>query len=191
MDGVTIKVASLNMTEDEFFDFCRENILYKIERDKDGNIYIMEPSGFESENFSAEISRKIGNWNEDTDSGKVVSSNAGFVLPSSALRSPDAAWISNEILQSIPKSQRQKFLHACPNFVVEVKSPSDSLHVLKEKMKEWIENGCQLAWLVVPEDEITFIYKKDTEVRVKQFTELLSGEDVLIGFNLDLSKLIK
>ena len=191
MEGVTIKVASLKMTEDEFFEFCRENVLYKIERDKNGYIYIMEPSGFESENISHEISTEVRNWAKENDNGYTVGSNAGFVLPSSALRSPDAAWISNEIISKIPKEQRQKFLHACPNFIVEVKSPSDNLAQLKEKMIEWIENGCELGWLVVPEDEITFIYRKDKTVSVQQFVEELSGEDVLVGFKLNLSQLIK
>ncbi len=186
-----LNLSKIDLTDDELFDVAMSNTDYKIERDADKNLILIEPSGFESDNTSFEIAREVGNWNEETNQGKVVGSNAGFILPSKAMRSPDAAWISNKIIDEIPAEMRKKFLPACPEFIVEVKSPSDTVAELKEKMVEWIENGCELAWLVNPDDESVWVYRKNEEPFLQSFKQILTGYDVLKGFELNLSKLFK
>ena len=186
-----LNLSKIDLTDDELFDVAMSNTDYKIERDADKNLILIESSGFESDNTSFEIAREVGNWNEETQQGKVVASNAGFALPSKAMRSPDAAWISNKIIDEIPAEMRKKFLPACPEFIVEVKSPSDTVAELKEKMVEWIENGCELAWLVNPDDESVWVYRKNEEPFLQSFKQILTGYDVLKGFELNLSKLFK
>ena len=186
-----LNLSKIDLTDDELFDVAMSNTDYKIERDADKNLILIESSGFESDNTSFEIAREVGNWNEETQQGKVVASNAGFALPSKAMRSPDSAWISNKIIDEIPAEMRKKFFPACPEFIVEVKSPSDTVADLKEKMVEWIENGCELAWLVNPDDESVWVYRKNEEPFLQSYKQILTGYDVLKGFELNLSKLFK
>ncbi|MFH1319852.1 MAG: Uma2 family endonuclease [Bacteroidota bacterium] len=122
--------------------------------------------------------------------GYVTSSSGGFILPNSAMRVPDAAWIRKEHIEVLTKEERLRFPNLCPDFVIEVRSPSDSLTGQQEKMQEWIDNGCLLAWLIDLAEQNVHIYRKDGSVDViGSFDEKVSGEDVLPGFNLELTKL--
>ncbi len=187
MDTIIIKTDSLNMTEEEFFFFCQENEQLRMERNPNGEIIIMAPTGDWISNRNVHLTTDLEIWNRKMKLGYTFESNAGFTLPNKAIRSPDAAWISKERFEALPQEDAERFGHICPDFVVELKSKSDSVNDLKEKMAEWMDNGCRLGWLINPDEGKIFIYRKKGSVEEKSFDEKISGEDVLPGFELDLS----
>jgi Uma2 family endonuclease len=150
----------------------------------------MEPAGGSSGYFESETILEIALWVRSNQKGVSFSSNTGFFLPNGAMRSPDGCWISDERWKTVPDDQKDKFLPVVPDFIVEIRSPSDSLPQLQEKMQEWVENGARLAWLIDPEDKQVFIYRKDGSVEHKPGLEgSLSGEAVMPGFSFDLGLL--
>ena len=176
------------MSEDEFFEFCMKNPELFLERDKHGNIIIMAPVFFDSGNFESIANGELHYWNRQAKAGKVFSSNAGFTLPNGAVRSPDASWIANDRIAQLPPAERKKFAHICPDFVLEIRSASDRLKNVKEKMEEYIENGARLGFLIDPIDRQAFIYRPDGAVEhIAGLDAALSGESVLPGFSLPLS----
>ncbi len=184
---VKIKTKSIGgMTEEQFFKFCQENHLIKLERNVNGEIIIMAPTGSESALFNSNIATELGIWNKEHKLGFTFDSNAGFTLPNNSVRSPDAAFIKKERWSRVAIEDRKKFAHICPDFVIELLSDSDSAKTLQDKMKEWMECGCMLAWMINPDKKETWIYRKNGEVEVKSFNSPLSGEGVLPGFTLDL-----
>jgi Uma2 family endonuclease len=189
-ETIELKSLALSLTEEEFFNFCHENDTLRIERDEQGNIIIMPPSGFESDSFALELGASLVNWNKVKGKGVVSGSNAGFILPDSSMRSPDAAWISNQILKKISDNEKRVFLPACPEFVIEVKSPSDRIVDLKKKMLIWQRNGVLLGWLVNKEDETTWVYEAGREPYIVKFEETLDGKNVLPGFTLNIFNLL-
>jgi Uma2 family endonuclease len=180
-----------SMTEEEFFRFCAANKHIKIERDENNQILIMPPAGLESDNQSFSLGLQLGNWNEKNKAGLCFGSSAGFTLPDTSVRSPDAAWLSNEKWKSLSAEEKKVFAHITPDFIAEVMSPSDDLKQLQHKMQKWIENGVKLGWLIDPKTQTTFIYRADGTIsKVTGFDKVLSGEDVLQGFEFDLNVLI-
>lgn len=178
------------MSEEEFFLFCRENETLLIEKDPSGTIIIMEPAGFDTSDFNSEVNYQLRDWNKQEKSGRVTDSSGGFYLPDGSMRSPDAAWTSYERLKELTKEQLSKFPHVSPEFVIEIKSPSDRLIGLQNKMEAFMKNGVLLGWLIDPEIETIYIYKANGEREVKQgFAGTLSGEPTLNGFHLNLEEL--
>lgn len=184
-------ILNFEFSDDDFFEFCQLNRDLRIERDNDGTIHIMTPTGFDTGNFNYEIGVELGVWNRKTNLGRVGDSSTGFKLPNNAVRSPDISWVSNEKLAPLTPDQLKKFAPVCPDFVIEIRSPSDNLSKIKTKMQEYIENGCRLGWLIDRENEQVFIYRSNGTIDlVESFEEQLSGEDVLPGFELILADLI-
>jgi len=178
------------MTSEEFFHFCQENEGQHLERDENGNILFMPPTGSNTGITNSEINIDLGNWNRKQKSGKVFDSSTGFKLPDQSERSPDASWVSNKKWNALTEAQKKVFAPVCPEFILELRSESDRLPYLREKMLMWIRNGAQLAWLIDPIDEKAYIYRKDGSIEiVKSFDAALSGEDVLKDFELDLKTL--
>lgn len=187
-----IKTRSIGgMTEEQFFQFCQENDSIKFERNAHGEILIMAPTGSDTSSFNSNLNLELGIWNREKKLGIVFDSNAGFTLPNNAVRSPDAAFITNERWALVTKDDRKRFAHICPDFISEILSESDDAKTLQDKMKEWIDNGCQLAWMINPKKKETFIYRKNGEIEVKPFTEVLTGEDILPGLNINLNELFQ
>lgn len=177
-----------NMNDDEFFSFCVQNKNVRIERDANKQILIMAPAGNDSSAKNSELNYALAKWNKKYKLGIVFDSSAGFYLPDTSMRNPDAAWISNERWDKIEKEERKKFAYMAPDFIVELMSPSDKLKPAKDKMDKWIKNGVSLAWLINPDNEAVYIYKiSGTIEQVNGFDKKLSGEDVLPGFELDLT----
>lgn len=170
---------------------CRENPELRIELDKNGNLLVMPPVSLGSGNHEIETGADLVIWNRQSELGMVFSSQTMFSLPDGAKRMADAAWISYEKLKHLPRHEWNTFARIVPDFVMEVRSPSDDLEELKAKMKNvWAANGVRLAWLLDPETATAWIYKTDgSEERVSGFDKKLSGEDVLPGFELPLSVL--
>ncbi len=177
-----------NMTDDELFSFCSQNKNVKIERDENNQILIMAPTGIGTSTKNLNICALLFLWNSQSDSGKVFDSNAGFFLPDTSMLSPDAAWMSMDKWNSISEDQKEKFAYITPEFIIELMSPSDRLKNLNKIMVKWIDNGVKLGWLIDPGNQQTFIYRADGTVdKITSFDKKLSGEDVLPGFELDLS----
>ncbi|MCW5924702.1 MAG: Uma2 family endonuclease [Saprospiraceae bacterium] len=179
------------MTDEEFYAFCRENPELKIEQDKYGNVIVMPPVSPDSASSELEVGTDLTVWNRKTRLGKTFSSSVMFTLPDGSKRMPDASWISSEKYDRLSERERQSFAKIVPDFVIEVRSPSDSLTELKEKMTDaWIANGVRLAWLLDPESQSVWVYRADGSTEtLAGFDKKLSGEDVLPGFEFDLSVL--
>ncbi len=192
-DGLEVKDVRPVMTDEEFEAFCLRNPKLRIEQDKHGNIIVMSPVSYTSGNQENEVNIDLGMWNRKTKLGKTFSPSTMFILPDDEKRMPDAAWITLEKHQQLSSKEKQSLARIVPDFIVEVRSPSDVLKNLKEKMsKVWIANGVRLAWLIDPLDEVSWVYRQDGSVEeVRGFDKKLSGEDVLPGFEFDLSILLE
>ncbi len=189
--GIVLDFSGIiDLTKDQLFDFCVKNSELRIEQTKEGKLIIMIPTGGESSERENSLSFLVTVWNRKHKFGKVFSPSGGFNLPNKAMRSPDVAYISLDKWKAIPRPLRKKFPPICPDFIVELKSDSDNINILKEKMLEWMDNGCRLGWLIDPYEEKAYIYRPNKEVELADsFEQKLSGEDVLPGFELDLSEL--
>ena len=178
------------LTDDELFQLCAANRDLRIERDSQGNLILMAPAGGETSARNSLFIADLVIWNRETRLGIAFDSNGGFVLPNGAMRAPDVSWIPIERWNQLSAEQRKKFLPLCPDFVIELRSPSDRVKDLQKKMQEWMDNGCRLGWLIDPVEEKTYVYRANGENSVvDSFDEALSGEDVLPGFVLELREL--
>lgn len=188
MDSFKIKSRLFDqLSEEEFLHFSEEQRhVLRIERNSNGEIIFMSPSLPYISNFIAIISFELVLWNKKTKSGLVFDSSAGFTLPNTAVKAPDVSWISKEKwnMAMSDEANKKRFPHVVPEFVIEVKSDSDSLKQQKNKMEEWISNGCILSWLIDYRGEKVFIYRKDGTSEEKDFDATLRGEDLLPGFSL-------
>jgi Uma2 family endonuclease len=187
LDALTVKLDPLTLTDDQFFQLCSNNRDLRFERNAQGDLVIMPPTGGETGNRNAEICYQLYGWNRQTQRGMTFDSSTGFILPNTATRSPDAAWISLEKWQSLTPAQRQKFLPLCPDFVIELRSPTDTLPKLQEKMQEYTDNGTQLGWLIDRQNRTVAIYQPGRSVEVLNNPDTLIGDPVLPGFVLDLT----
>jgi Uma2 family endonuclease len=175
------------MSADEFFDFCQVNSDWQIERWADGEIVVMPPVGLDSGNYEVEAAAQLRNWARRDRRGKAYGPNTGFELPKGAMLAPDAAWVSFERLAALSPEQRRKFAPVCPEFVVEIQSPSDSVARLKRKMAEWIDNGAELAWLILPDAKTVLVYRPGAPVEAVEGAATIAGEGPVSGFELDLT----
>jgi Uma2 family endonuclease len=176
-----------SMTDDEFFEFASQMNENRIERDKHGNILIMPQVGGNTGEFEVNAAFYIKLW-AMKNGGRVFGSNTAFSLPNGAVRSPDAAWIADERYNRVPKELQKKFPPICPDFVIEVRSPSDNLRPIQEKMEEYVENGALLGFLIDPLQQKAWIYRQNEIPQlVEGFSGSLSGEYVMPGFELPLS----
>ncbi len=189
-DGIFTIKGLERLTDDEFFHFCRQNPDLRIERNSHGEIVIISPTGSLSGKRSGIIFGQLYVWNEQHRAGHVFDSSTGFTLPDGSVLSPDAAWVPREAWEALSREEQAKFAPVCPAFVVELKSSSDVLRALQDKMQVWMANGCRLAWLIDPEAEAVFVYRADgTRDEIHGFDRSANGEDVLPGFDLELAAL--
>jgi Uma2 family endonuclease len=176
----------LTLTDQAFEQLCHSNPDLRLERTAQGELIAMAPSGSETGYYNSDISGQLWQWNRKLQQGITFDSSSGFTLPNRAIRAPDAAWIEKSRWQAIPAEQRRKFAPICPDFVIELKSPSDDLTVLQGKLEEYRDNGVRLGWLIDPENYQVFCYRPQRAVEIFDNPRNLSGEDVLVGFVLDL-----
>jgi hypothetical protein len=176
----------LTLTDQAFEQLCHSNPELRLERTAQGELIAIAPSGSETGYYNSDISGQLWQWNRKLQRGITFDSSAGFTLPNGAIRSPDAAWIEKTRWQAIAESKRRKFAPICPDFVIELKSPSDDLSLLQRKLEEYINNGVRLGWLIDPENHQVFCYRPQQSVEIFDNPRNLSGEDVLVGFILDL-----
>ena len=190
MTALTINLNPvIELTDEQYYRLCQQNENLRFERTAGGELIIMSPTGGNTGNRNARLNGQLWNWNEETGLGEVFDSSTGFKLPNGADSSPDAAWVSRERWEAISPEQQERFPPLCPDFVVELLSPSDSLSATQEKMKEYLENGDRLGWLINRRTRQVEIYRPGREVEVLENPTTLSGEAVLPGFVLTLERI--
>ena len=181
----------LSLTDDRFFEFCRLNRELRIERTAGGELSIMAPAGGDSSDRNAEITFQLRRWAKRDGTGRTFDSSGGFRLPNGAVRSPDASWVSSARLAVLTEEQRAGFIPLCPDFVVELRSSSDSLPVLQDKMREYMDNGARLGWLIDPSGGKVFVYRPDSAPEQLAAPASVSADPVLPGFRLEMDEILQ
>ncbi|MBD2431344.1 MULTISPECIES: Uma2 family endonuclease [Fischerella] len=180
---------AIELTDEQFFQLCQNNRDLRLERTAKGELIIMPPTGWESGNRNAKLTARLELWTEADGTGLAFDSSTGFKLPNGANRSPDASWVRKERIEAL-NPDPAKFLPMAPDFVVELRSATDSLETLQQKMQEYIDCGVRLGWLIDPQNQQVEIYRIGQKVEVLESPLSLSGEDVLPGFVLDLKGIL-
>ena len=186
VEPIILNLKSVNLSDEQFYQLCHSNEDWQLEKTAQGELIIMSPVGAISGNRESDLNADLVIWNRQTKLGKVFSSSTIFTLPKGGKRSPDVAWIANERWDALPREEQEKFATICPDFVIELRSRTDSLTKLQEKMQEYLDSGLRLGWLIDPISQQVAIYRQNQEVEIVSLPTTLSGEDVLPGFTLEL-----
>ncbi|MGF1515464.1 MAG: Uma2 family endonuclease [Elainellaceae cyanobacterium] len=183
--------VALRVTPEQFAALAAANRELRFERSRTGELIVNPPTGGESGKRNLSISTQLGLWFEANDTlGEAFDSSTGFKLPNGANRSPEAAWVSKERWEALTPEQREGFVPLCPDFVVELRSRTDNLKVLRDKMEEYRSNGAQLGWLIDPKTKRVKVYRQGQAVEVLENPSMLSGETILPGFTLNLKRVL-
>ncbi|WP_017301527.1 Uma2 family endonuclease [Nodosilinea nodulosa] len=180
-------ILDLDLTDEQFFQLCQNHHDLKFERTAAGELIIMSPTGGNTGKRNVKLTTQLDIWNTRTQLGEVFDSSTGFTLPNGADRSPDAAWVRSDRWQALTPEQQDQFVPLCPDFVVELMSPSDSLERTRQKMAEYLDNGAQLGWLINRKQRQIEVYRPGQTAEILSAPTTLSGDEVLPGFVLDLS----
>ncbi|TAE55597.1 MAG: Uma2 family endonuclease [Nostocales cyanobacterium] len=185
-EAVILNIKNVGLSDEQFFQLCQINECWKIEQSAKDELIILPGSNLITGNREAELNGNLMIWNRQSKLGKVFSSSTIFTLPNGGKRSPDVAWITNERWDALSIEEQEKFPKICPDFVIELRSRTDSLTQLQEKMQEYLNSGLRLGWLIDPQNQKVEIYRQNQPVEILSLPTTLSGEDVLPGFILDL-----
>jgi Uma2 family endonuclease len=177
------------MTDDELMRFCQANEALRVEREANGEILVMTPTGLEGSSWNSEIIADLTIWARRDGRGKVFDSTGGFTLPDGSMRVADAAWVSWQSWNALPREEQKRFGHLSPEFVIELRSESDRSPDLEAKMEMWIRNGAQLAWLIDPERKLVAIYRPGQAVEVLQQPSVMRGDGPVAGFELGMERI--
>ncbi|MBD2503776.1 Uma2 family endonuclease [Anabaena azotica] len=197
MTALTLNLNSvIKLTREQFYQLCEENPDLKLERNAQGELIIMPPTGGETGKSNSTTNAQIWFWNDQNQLGEVFDSSTGFTLPNGADRSPDVSWVEKSRWDALTKEQKEKFIPLCPDFVIEIlclrhaaRTPNDSLKKAQLKMQEYIENGCRLGWLINRKKQEVEIYRPEQDVEVLKFPQTLDGENVLPGLVLNMQRI--
>lgn len=187
--AIALNIEALALTDDQFFQLCADNRDVRFERSATGALTIMSPTGGETGNRNGRLTQQLFNWSDRDSTGIAFDSSTGFHLPNGADRSPDAAWMPLPRWQTLTPEQQTRFVPLCPDFVVELLSPSDNLTATRAKMREYVENGIRLGWLIRRRDRCVDAYQQDEPVVTLENPSTISGDPVLPGFTLDLQRI--
>lgn len=192
LPGMVVRLGPLRsrLTDKEFEKFCAQNPGLRIEMTSEGTMIIMLPVTPEGSSRNFRLTTRFGAWTEADGTGVGFESSVGFTLPSGAKRSPDVSWMRKERWDALTPVQRNEFTHICPDFVVELRSKTDRLRTLQNKMKEYMANGAQLGWLIDPIRHQVYVYHADSSVEILDHPQVISGEPLLPGFVLRLDGII-
>ncbi|MEQ8960237.1 MAG: Uma2 family endonuclease [Coleofasciculus sp. C2-GNP5-27] len=183
------QAIGLYVTQEQFAALAAANRDLRLERSAKGELIVNPPTGWETGRRNRSLTGQLDRWYEENeDLGEAFDSSTGFILPNGATRSPDASWVSRERWQALTPEQKGTFAHICPDFVVELRSSSDTLKSVQDKMREYIDNGALLGWLIDPQQRRVEIYRAGQDVEVLENPAELSGEDVLPGFVVNLRR---
>jgi Uma2 family endonuclease len=180
---------AINLTDDQLFELCQLNRDWRIEYTAQGELIVMPPTGGEASNRNAELTYQVQAWTRRDQAGVAFDSSGGFKLPNGATRSPDAAWVRRSRLAGLTREQKQKFLPLCPDFVIELRSPTDNLQAVLDKMQEYLDNGAQLGWLLDPVTRRVHVYVPQRSPEILEAPSTVSADPLLPGFVLDLQKI--
>ncbi|WP_044206667.1 Uma2 family endonuclease [Coleofasciculus chthonoplastes] len=195
MEAITLHVpTTVTLTDEQFYQLCIANEEHRMELTAEGDLIIMPPTGGESGIRNSDLNADLVIWNRQTRLGYVFDSSTIFKLPNGAKRSPDVSWVIRERWEALSAEDRRRFPPLCPDFVIELRSETDSLPPLQRKMEEYLANGLRLGWLLDPQTPLAEIYRPDREVETlnfstQQISPSLSGELVLPEFILDLTSI--
>ncbi|OUL18318.1 hypothetical protein BV372_34275 [Nostoc sp. T09] len=190
MTPLTLNLNSvIKLTSEEFYQLCQDNPDLKLERNAAGELIIMPSTGGETGKRNVNLIFQLAQWNEQNQLGEVFDSSTGFTLPNGADRSPDVSWVEKSRWNSLTQEQREKFIPLCPDFVIEILSPSDRLQKVQEKMQEYLENGCRLGLLINRKKQELEIYRPHQKVEILKAPQTFAAEDVLPRFILDMQKI--
>lgn len=181
-----LSLSNCEMSDEQFFQLCQHNKNFRFERSAQGDLVIMPPTGGETSERNAGLTAQLWLWNQKYKFGKSFDSSGGFILPNGATRSPDASWIPITRWDALKSEEQTRFLPLCPDFVVELLSPTDSLKRTQAKLEEFIENGTRLGWLINRKARQVEIYRVGQELEILENPKILSGENILPEFQLDL-----
>jgi Uma2 family endonuclease len=187
---LTLNVKSLGLTDEQFLRLCADNEDLRLELTAAGELLIMPPTGLEAGWRNSNLSYRLVHWAEQDGSGLAFDSSTLFTLPNGAKRSPDAAWVRRDRWEALNSEQREGTGPLCPDFVVELRSPSDRLSVLQDKMVEYLDNGAQLGWLIDALDKRVYIYRPGQPVEALENPATLSGGPVLPGFVFEVREIL-
>ena len=191
MITITLDLHSIvDLTDKQFYQLCQANPDIKLERNAEGKIIVMPPTGGNTGKRNFSIIYQLGAWVEkNSELGVGFDSSTEFNLPNGGDRSPDAAWVQMERWEALTDEEKDTFPPICPDFVIELRSPSDRLTPLQEKMQEYLKSGLRLGWLIDPKNKCVEVYRQGQPSLVLQSPTTLSGQDVLPGFVLDLTSI--
>ena len=184
-----LNVHETKLTEEQFVRLCQENPDVQLEMTAQGELVIMPPTGLETGRKNTKVTQRLANWSDADGTGVVCDSSTLFTLPNGAKRSPDGSWVRRERWEALSEEQRRGFGRLCPDFVVELRSPSDRLADLREKMQEYLDNGAHLGWLIDPLEKRVYVYRPDHPVEILDDPPMVSGDPVLPGFVLPVREL--
>lgn len=184
-----LNVESVGLTDDQFLRLCGDNPELRLELTAQKELVIMPPAGSDTGWRNSKLNQRLANWAEIDNMGLTFDSSAGFSLRNGAKRSPDAAWVRRERWEALTQEERDGFAPICPDFVVELRSPSDTLDTLRGKMLEYLANGAQLGWLLDPLNKRVFFYLPGGAVEVADDPTTISGGPVLPGFTFDFQEI--
>jgi Uma2 family endonuclease len=186
---VVLRLAPvIDMSDEQFFELCHLNRDLRLERTSQGDLVIMPPTGSETGRMNFKLTQVFGNWVDVDGTGVGFDSSTGFTLPNGAKRSPDLAWVKRSRWEALTPEQRKVFAPLCPDFVLELRSPSDALEYVQAKMQEYLDNGAQLGLLIDPIEQRVYIYRPQAPVECLDNPQAISGEPVLPGFMLELGR---
>jgi Uma2 family endonuclease len=178
----------IDMSDGQFFELCQLNRDLRLERTSQGDLVIMPPTGGETGRMNFSLTGAFGLWVHANGSGVGFDSSTGFTLPNGATRSPDLAWVRRSRWEALTPQQRQQFPPLCPDFVLELRSPSDALATVQAKMQEYLDNGAHLGWLIDPIEKKVYTYRPQAAVECLDNPQTISGDPVLPGFVLELGR---
>lgn len=178
---------TVELADDKFYQFCRLNADLRIERTAKGEIIIMPPAGGETGSRNLSVGALLWNWARQDGRGIAFDSSTGFILPNGATGAPDAAWVRRERLAELTPAQKEKFLPLCADFVVELRSPTDRVADLQAKLIEYIENGAQLGWLLIPATHTVVVYRPAAQPTILVNPDTITAEPLLPGLTLQLA----
>ena len=179
----------VELSDDQLLALCAINQELWIERNAKGELLLMPPAGIETGEREVDIVGQLWTWAKRDGSGVVVGPSGGFRLPNGAVRAADAAWVARSRWDAVPAEEREKFAALCPDFVIELRSPSDRLRYLQDKLAEWVANGVRLGWLIDPSSRRVYVYRPGAPVERHEDPTTVSAEPVLPGFVLDLREI--
>jgi Uma2 family endonuclease len=191
LSGIELPVRitpAMPMSDEELMRFCAVNGDLRVEREPNGELLVMTPSNFNTSRINQRIGRILDEWAEADGRGVATDSNGGYTLRDGSMRAPDAAWVANRRWQKLSEKDQNRFAPICPDFVIEIRSPSDGLPELRAKMNAWIANGAEVAWLIDPIDKAVTVYRPGAEPEEHVNPSSVQGTGPIAGFELVLAR---